>query len=134
MNPKHEEKESSEDLAMIAQISKHLEAPSMSPQEARSFDAKLYSKLNAPSAFQVRGWAFAMAASFLLIGLGWNLIRTQPMTKPVESVLAEDSTAELEWVAALVGIESETESLDDLPEEYATMMLMMDESSEEWSE
>jgi len=134
MNIETGKKESSEDLAMIEQIAKHLDAPVMSPQEARSFDAKLYSKLNAPSAFQVRAWAFALAAALLLIGLGWNFTKTQPTTKPVETILAEDNTAELEWVAALVGFESETESLDDLPEEYATMMLMMDETSEEWSE
>lgn len=128
----NKENDNAKDQALIKRIADQYEAPSMSTRARQDFDDALYAKLD-------RSWfashrvqvSFAVVMAIFVVGLGWNLRGQDMAAQPPISLKAEIKEIDVEWVATLIGVESETETSDELPEEYASIMWMMDESFED---
>ena len=76
-----------------------------------------------------------MAVITAAVVLGMLVERFTPSKTSTEKIVrTQEDSRDLEWVATLFGVESRTEEFEDLPDEYAAMMMIIDVDSEEWSD
>ena len=126
---------SPEDQTLIEQISEAYQPEQRSKQALCDFESTLLARIDAPRSAMRWPIGVAILAATVLFVVGMNLgDKKSKDRETIAKVTNTQAAADVEWVSALLGIESNVDESADLPDEYATIMMMMGDDSDDWNE
>jgi hypothetical protein len=135
MNSPKPSSDRSKDQSLIDQIKHNYRGPKLSAREAQAFDNALMARVEKRRSGGSLRLAVIMAVITAVVVLGMRVERFTSSKPSAEKIVrTQEDLRDLEWVATLLGVESTTEEFEDLPDEYAAMMMFIDVDSDEWND
>ena len=125
-------KQSRDDQEMIDLVKDNYKAPVLSRTEAIQFEEAIVSRASASRSVSFGQWALVAALLLVFIGIGLrNIPAEQPAELSAQVAVNDEEIENLEWVATLLDEAIDETEIEEFPEEYVAMMMIIGADSEE---
>ena len=129
MNKSSKQESNLSDQVMIDLVKENYKAPSLSRSEEIAFDQAVLSRASDSRTISFGQWALVAALLLVFIGIGFRGVSTEQPAQVSEQIAVNDEN--LEWVATLLDEAIDETEIEEFPEEYVAMMMIIGADSEE---
>ena len=120
------------DQEVIDLVKDNYKAPVLSRTEAIQFDEAIVSRASASRSVSFGQWALVAALLLVFTGIGLrNIPAEQPAELSAQVAVNDEEVENLEWVATLLDEAIDETEIEEFPEEYVAMMMIIGADSEE---